>query len=148
MGKYEPLTRYLQELGCDSWETDFEGIERVLGFPLPESAYQYQAWWSNQAGRGTSQTRGWQDAGFETRNLSLRNESVCFQRKSEMGARTSDELAELWLRASKITGIKDRDDLMKSALTALIRREAAKGLIALGGTMPDASAPPRERPFA
>lgn len=54
---------------------------------------------------------------------------------------------ELWVRAEALTGIKDRDVLLNKALRTFIEREAAKGLIALGGTMPDFTVPPRERPL-
>jgi len=57
MGKYQPLTRYLEKLDDDSWDADFASVVRVLGFKLPQSAYQYQAW-VNQAGNGHSQTQG------------------------------------------------------------------------------------------
>jgi hypothetical protein len=40
MGKYQPLTRYLEKLDDDSWDADFTSLERVLGFTLPQSAYQ------------------------------------------------------------------------------------------------------------
>ncbi|QGN56427.1 type II toxin-antitoxin system VapB family antitoxin [Novosphingobium sp. Gsoil 351] len=55
-------------------------------------------------------------------------------------------MADLWERARRISGIDDHDALLKAALTAFVRREAAKGLVALGGTMPDFAIPSRERP--
>jgi Arc/MetJ family transcription regulator len=53
-----------------------------------------------------------------------------------------DELLE---RAQEITGIKEKSALLKEALTQLVRREAARRLALLGGTEPDAKAPPRRR---
>ena len=38
--------------------------------------------------------------------------------------------------------------LIEEALLALIQREVARKLIAMGGTMPDFAPAPRERPFA
>jgi hypothetical protein len=49
MGKYEPLTRYLERAHSDSIDVDFSQVEDILGFPLPQSAYRHQAWWANQA---------------------------------------------------------------------------------------------------
>ena len=47
--------------------------------------------------------------------------------------------------AQQLTGIFERSALLREALKALIARENALRLIALGGTDPDAEAPPRRR---
>lgn len=153
MGAYQPLTDYLLRLDADEWRASFADVERVLGRPLPDSASKYPAWWANQSGPGHSQTRGWQDAGFETREVDLRGGRVRFIRRRGGGngprpaaARASHEPhPDLWLRARQITGIEDRDALIEAALQALIQREAGRALIEMGGTMPDAKAPPRRR---
>ncbi|MBC7158566.1 MAG: type II toxin-antitoxin system VapB family antitoxin [Porphyrobacter sp.] len=153
MGAYQPLTDYLLRLHADEWRASFADVERVLGRPLPDSASKYPAWWANQSGPGHSQTRGWQDAGFETREVDLRGGRVRFIRRRGGGngprpaaARASHEPhPDLWLRARQITGIEDRDALIEAALQALIQREAGRALIEMGGTMPDAKAPPRRR---
>ncbi len=49
-------------------------------------------------------------------------------------------------RASELTGIESRTELLNAALDALIAREASKRLAKLGGTEPKASAAPRRRP--
>ncbi|MBA4164088.1 MAG: DUF2191 domain-containing protein [Erythrobacter sp.] len=54
-------------------------------------------------------------------------------------------LNQLIERAEVLTGITNRDELLREAVTELLRREAGRRLIALGGTMPDAEAPPRRR---
>ena len=48
--------------------------------------------------------------------------------------------------AKERTGITDTASLMREALDALIQREAARRLAALGGTMPELEAVPRHRP--
>ena len=48
--------------------------------------------------------------------------------------------------AKERTGITDTASLMREALDALIQREAAHRLAALGGTMPDLEITPRRRP--
>ena len=53
-----------------------------------------------------------------------------------------DELVE---QAQAITGIKERSALMNEALTRLIQQEAARRLILLGGSDPDAKAAPLRR---
>jgi len=149
MGKYEPLAQYLAERGDDSWEARFSDIERVLGFPLPRSAREYPAWWANQDG-SHSQTKGWRDAGWETSNVDLPARRVRFVRRKKTGRAASENsdgesLEALVKRAGKLTGLGSRDDVLRHALEVTIRHEAAKALIALGGSDPDAKAPPRRR---
>jgi hypothetical protein len=55
MGKYEPLTHYLENQAEETWDASFSDVERVLGFALPRSACEYAAWWANQE-PGHSQT--------------------------------------------------------------------------------------------
>ena len=54
-----------------------------------------------------------------------------------------DELMEA---ATKYTGITERSALIREALQSLISREAARRMIALGGSDPTATAAPRRRP--
>lgn len=50
---------------------------------------------------------------------------------------------ELLARAAELTGRDDTGSLVRLGLEALIARESARRLAALGGTDPDAAAPPR-----
>lgn len=153
MGKYEPLARFLDARNEDSWTATFDEIEATLGFALPKSAHEHRAWWSNQQGPGHSQKEGWQAAGWETREVDLSRGVVRFQRaplepagRMSATARPSD-IDELWRKAREISGISDRIELERVAVTSFIQREAAKRLIAMGGTMPGFKPAPRERPF-
>lgn len=55
-----------------------------------------------------------------------------------------DDLLE---RAAELTGIEQRGPLLRAALEALIARESARRLAALGGSMPDIGLPPPRRRF-
>lgn len=148
MGKYEPLSRHLSALGEDSWEASFAKIEQILGGPLPPSAYSYQAWWANQSGGGHSQTRGWADAGFETRDLDLEAQSVRFERVDRKPGKATAKLTsqrDLIALARAVTGIQDEGQLIEMALKSLLRQEASGYLASLGGIKPDAEAAPRRR---
>ena len=141
MSRYQPLADFLATQKTDQWEATFAEIEAQLGFSLPDSAYRHPAWWANQSGAGHSQTAGWKRAGWRTAGLDLEHRRVRFER---------DEAHEhpsrpLFQRARELTGIRDRDKLIEAALSALIAREAGKRLAALGGTMHDFAAAPRER---
>jgi Arc/MetJ family transcription regulator len=53
---------------------------------------------------------------------------------------------DLLRKAAEATGIRAKTDLVHAGLDALVQREAARRLIALGGTMPGFKSPPRRRP--
>ena len=53
-----------------------------------------------------------------------------------------DDLLHL---ASKMTGVKEKTSLVRLGLEALVARESAKRLAALGGTEPDAKSGRRRR---
>lgn len=73
--KYRKLTEYLANSDQTEWTASFREIEAILGFPLPDSARQYQAWWSNQM---RSQSIAWQSAGWKATALDLPSERVTF----------------------------------------------------------------------
>jgi Arc/MetJ family transcription regulator len=52
---------------------------------------------------------------------------------------------ELFARAQQIAGVTGKSAVVNTALRALIEREAARRLARMGGTEPDAEAPPRRR---
>lgn len=149
MGKYESLAKHLKRLPRDEWDASFDEIEEVLDFELPPSARRHRSWWGNSYRGNHSQAEGWIGAGWETRDIDLPKGKVRFERTARGGRKdTSGKLLELWRKASEISGITDRAELERAALTSFIRREAAKRVIAMGGTMPDFQPAPRERPFA
>lgn len=51
----------------------------------------------------------------------------------------------LMAMAQELTGLKERPSLIDEALRALVARESARRLIALGGSQPDLSPIPRRR---
>lgn len=52
---------------------------------------------------------------------------------------------DLLMMARELTGIDDTEELVREALQALIQRESAKRLAALGGTEPQLKLPRRRR---
>lgn len=73
--KYQRLTEHLANLEEDVWEASFEEIQELLGTPLPDSAFQYAAWWANQ---GRAQSRAWEGAAWKTKRVDLKNGKVTF----------------------------------------------------------------------
>lgn len=152
MGKYEPLGDHLRALQGDSWNANFDEIERVLGFRLPKSARDHRAWWSNHSGGNHSQAAAWVEAGWETRDIDQKRERIRFERvRRARSARSSAAIepgGDLWAEAARITGIADRGELELAAVRALIQREAARALALMGGTDPNAASAPRVRPLS
>ncbi|WP_298289244.1 hypothetical protein [Novosphingobium sp.] len=156
MGVYEPLTRYLDDLGVDQWSANFAEIERIIRRALPASAYKHRPWWANQADGNHSQSKAWRDAGWETREVDLAHRTVNFVRAGRAKAsspssatfRAAPSTEGLWDRAAQMTGETDRERLLQMALNALIQREVAHQLARLGATMPDLVVPQRDRPAA
>lgn len=52
---------------------------------------------------------------------------------------------DLLARAQELTGVAERGTLLHDGLRALIEREAARRLAALGSSAPRTAAPPRRR---
>ena len=52
---------------------------------------------------------------------------------------------ELIADAARLSGIREKSELIHEALRALVARESGRRLIALGGTMPDGWTPQRRR---
>lgn len=142
MSKYEPLAQFLSGLADEKWNASFADVEKVLGFALPKSAYQYPAWWANQSGDGHSQKSGWYDAGWRTAAVDIAKREVVFERAAEPKINRGQAH---WDIAREATGIDDQELLERAAVAALIQQEAGKRLADLGGTMPHAKAAPRAR---
>jgi Arc/MetJ family transcription regulator len=53
--------------------------------------------------------------------------------------------AELLAQAQQLCGDQERSALLKEALQALVQRESARRLAALGGSQPDLAPIPRRR---
>jgi len=87
-GKYAPLYRYLLALAPRmEWRTDFDEIERVLGFRLPDSARLHRPWWANsRKGGGHSHALAWQAAGWRTKQVDLEQETLLFAYEAEPAA--------------------------------------------------------------
>jgi hypothetical protein len=46
MGKYDPLSRWLDRQDASEITVDFDDIEAILGDELPQSARVQEVWWS------------------------------------------------------------------------------------------------------
>jgi hypothetical protein len=79
MGKYQPLTDFLNKQPLGEVRMSFEQIERVVGDKLPASARHYRAWWSNNPNNSVM-TRAWLDAGFRSEQVDMAGRKLVFRR--------------------------------------------------------------------
>ncbi len=117
-GKYAPLYRHLLSLAPRlEWRTDFDEIERVLGFRLPDSARLHRPWWANsRKGGGHSHALAWQAAGWRTKQVDLEEETLLFTCEAAPAAEGSPGRHQ-----------EEEEEKDRSALTQGLR-EAAVGL--------------------
>ena len=90
MSKYDVLASYLKSRAAQTVQMTFAEVEKVLGFKLPASAFEYPAWWSNES-MGHVQARAWMRAGFETEAVDIAAKRVVFRRTSAVGKGMQDE---------------------------------------------------------
>jgi hypothetical protein len=76
-GKYHALSDYLMKSQNNVEQLTFKKIEEILGISLPNSAYNYKAWWNNT---GHQHAETWTKAGFRTSLIEL-GLSVTFVRQ-------------------------------------------------------------------
>ena len=80
VGKYWRLTEYLRSLDSRQVTLTFEELTGIIGFPLPDSASNYDAWW--HGGGSHTHTRAWEDAGWSVR-ADRNNRRATFRKSTE-----------------------------------------------------------------
>ena len=84
LGKYYLLGKYLERQSVPEITLTFQEIEKIIGEPLPPSAYKYPAWWANG---GHIQADSWLNVGFKVRELKL-GKSVVFEKSKQTSNNT------------------------------------------------------------
>jgi DNA-binding transcriptional regulator YiaG len=77
--KYQPLMAYLQRTDAPEVVLSLAEIELLLGEPLPPSAHQKRAWWSNRS-KGALQAKAWMEAGYLVEEIDLHTGRITFRR--------------------------------------------------------------------
>ncbi len=75
--KYEPLYLHLRKSGKEEIVLTFGEIEKLIGTPLPPSAYT-RGWWSNRD--NALQASAWMEAGYSVAQLDTEKEHVTFRK--------------------------------------------------------------------
>lgn len=84
MNKFENLTKYLKDKNEDNIKLSFSDLEKIIGFPLPGSAYKHRAYFANVLNHSIS--KAWMEAGYRSTNINIYNKTIefikecCFQK--------------------------------------------------------------------
>lgn len=67
--KYELLMKHFEKLEGNKVLLMYDDIEKIIGFKLPKSAYQYNAYWV--ASKTHTITRSWVENGWKITELKM-----------------------------------------------------------------------------
>lgn len=69
--RYYPLNKHLAGIpkSTKNYDLSFDEITKVMGAPLPKSAYDHRAWWANTESH--SQALAWISAGWKVDGVDL-----------------------------------------------------------------------------
>ncbi len=85
MGKYDPLTRWLERQQGNRATTTLDDIEDEdrIGVKLPRAAMEYREWWANEVDPKTRhvQCRAWLKAGWKVESVDIAKGVVVFVRQ-------------------------------------------------------------------
>jgi len=117
MAKYEKFGPFLARQRAPEIKMAFAEIERVLGAPLPASAYKHRPWWSNNPSNNAL-TKTWLEAGYETTQVDMANRRLVFQRviKAAPPAEPGQRIRQLLGSLKGLLQIEDGYDLSAPAL--------------------------------
>src|SRR5690242_2513449 len=94
MSKYESFASFLSNLKVNNYESRFEEIEKIIGEKLPPSAYQYDAWWSNNDSHPLMNEI--LKAGWKKTKVDFNTKEVWFERIQNKSRKEIWTIQELW----------------------------------------------------
>ena len=92
---YGGLTGYLRFRGAftNTVKLSFARIDGIIGENLPMSAYRSEKWWDNVP--SSPHGKGWLDAGWEVREVNLKEGYVVFKRVKEAPRRRKKSVSQI-----------------------------------------------------
>jgi hypothetical protein len=93
--KHSGLTSYLRFRGSftDTIKLSFARIDGIIGENLPMSAYRTEKWWDNSP--SSPHAKGWLHAGWEVREVNLKDGYVVFKKVKEVQPRRRGSSGEI-----------------------------------------------------
>jgi DNA-binding transcriptional regulator YiaG len=92
--KYQPLQDHLRRVNQSEVILSFAEIERLMGEPLPTSARDRKAWWSNRS--GGLQAKAWMEADYLVEAVDLTKATVTFRKPTTVYTVERDGDTVLW----------------------------------------------------
>jgi endonuclease III len=89
VSKYQAVKEFLVRQRGDTLRIGFDQVAEIMG-GLPEAAYTYRAWWSNNPGFSHAR-HGWLAAGWRTARVDMDAKELTFERVPTPGAPRSAE---------------------------------------------------------
>jgi hypothetical protein len=95
VSKHERLKGYLLFRGAftSTVKLGFARIDGIIGENLPMSAYRSEKWWENLP--SSPHAKGWLDAGWEVREVNLKEGYVVFKKVREVQVRKRSSASEI-----------------------------------------------------
>ena len=80
--RYAPLNKHLGAVPktTKSYELSLDEITKIMGAPLPKSAYDHRAWWANTESH--SQALAWISAGWKVEGVDLDKKTISLVRRN------------------------------------------------------------------
>jgi hypothetical protein len=95
VSKFDRLKGYLLFRGSftSTVKLSFPRIDGIIGENLPMSAYRSEKWWENSP--SSPHAKGWLDAGWEVREVNLKEGYVVFKKVREVHVRRRSSVSEI-----------------------------------------------------
>ncbi len=75
----EALRKDLETAKKNEYRASFREVEKLVGEPLPPSAFKHRPWWSNNNNNNTNSNRPWERSGFRTEAVNMAEQTVVFR---------------------------------------------------------------------
>lgn len=79
VAELEKLRERLKAEGISYYMATFDEVEEWSGTPLPPSAYEHRAWWSNNDHNYNNSPKAWDLAQLDTADVDMRARTVSFR---------------------------------------------------------------------
>ena len=108
-GKYAVLAEHLAKIPIETQSVlmTFAEIEKLIGEKLPESAYDYRAWWSNDPSKPNSGC--WLNQGWKAQSLSLSEKRLTFVRTDDRQRAYIKFFSRVNIKLEQIEGFPHRN---------------------------------------
>lgn len=116
MGKYDALYHFLKQIQHDKDEITFtfDEMEKIIGFKLPQSAYNYRQWWANPTSpEQHPYAQSWLLAGWIVDSVDQQFKWVRFKRSKKIQSKQDSAQVLSGNRMNPEKGLKFQEKVAK-----------------------------------